>query len=179
MDNATNVPVVPAPLALLLRPLPLWPLRLVLQRAAESVRRQQPALFARLEGHAEKIFLVDPVDLPFVFRLRPHPDRPMVEPRRREDAGAWDARIAGPLAALLGMLHGAYDGDALFFSRDIVFEGDTEAVLALRNALDDADIDLPTEIAAALAPTGAVEQLARRIIPSVIRIAGLTPQANR
>jgi predicted lipid carrier protein YhbT len=171
---------VPAPLGLLLRPLPLWPLHVVLQRAAENVRRRQPSLFVRLGGHSEKVFLIDPIDLPFVFRLRLHPDRPMIQPRRREDAGTWNARIAGPLAALLGLVQGAYDGDALFFSRDIVIEGDTEAVLALRNALDDSDLDLPTEIAAAITPTDTGEEIVRRILPPVLRMGvSLLKQADK
>ena len=57
-----------------------------------------------------------------------------------------DARIAGPLAALIGLVHGAYDGDALFFSRDLVIEGDTAAALAMRNAVDDAELDLASEV---------------------------------
>ena len=73
---------------------------------------------------------------------------------KRGDAVAWEAHIAGPFAALLGMLHGTMDGDALFFSRDIIIEGDTEAVLALRNALDDAEIDILGEITASLGPLG-------------------------
>ena len=35
------------------------------------------------------------------------------------------------------MIDGSLDGDALFFSRDLRVSGDTEAVVALRNALDD------------------------------------------
>lgn len=35
------------------------------------------------------------------------------------------------------MIDGSLDGDALFFSRDLRVTGDTEAVVALRNALDD------------------------------------------
>lgn len=54
------------------------------------------------------------------------------------------------------MVHGALDGDALFFSRDILIEGDTEAVLALRNAVDDAEIDLAGEIAAVTRTGGAL-----------------------
>ena len=73
--------------------------------------------------------------------------------RRGPDRGAVatasgaDCRIAGQLSALLGLVHGAVDGDALFFSRDLVIEGDTEAALALRNAVDDAELDLSEEIA--------------------------------
>ncbi len=35
------------------------------------------------------------------------------------------------------MIDGSLDGDALFFSRALRVTGDTEAVVALRNALDD------------------------------------------
>ena len=38
---------------------------------------------------------------------------------------------------LLDMIDGSLDGDAMFFSRDLKVTGDTEAVVALRNALDD------------------------------------------
>jgi predicted lipid carrier protein YhbT len=50
------------------------------------------------------------------------------------------------------LVHGAYDGDALFFSRDLVVEGDTGAALALRNAVDDAGLDLSQEIASVTGP---------------------------
>jgi predicted lipid carrier protein YhbT len=53
---------------------------------------------------------------------------------------------------LLGLVHGVYDGDALFFSRDLVIEGDTEAVLALRNAIDNEEIDLAKEAAGLFGP---------------------------
>lgn len=149
-------------------------LRFTLQQLAENVAQRRPGLFARLDGHAAKVFLVDPTDLPLVFRLRPHPDRPTIEPRRRDMAGVWDARIAGPFGALLGLIHGAFDGDALYFSGDIVFEGDTEAVVALRNALDDAEIDLVAEAAAVLGPAGEpIEKLARFLLPMASRLTGL------
>lgn len=60
--------------------------------------------------------------------------------------------IRGRLAAFLAMLHGADDGDALFFSGDLAIAGDTSAVLALRNALDDAELDLTGELAALFSP---------------------------
>jgi predicted lipid carrier protein YhbT len=73
---------------------------------------------------------------------------------RRARPPAHDARIAGPLSAFLAMMHGAEDGDALFFSRDLTVEGDTAAVLALRNAMDDAELDLTEELAALAGPLG-------------------------
>lgn len=145
-----------------------------MRRVADGLRSRRPELFARLDVHASKMFLIDPTDLPFVFRLRPDPDYPMIDPVRRSDAAHWDARIAGPFAALIGMVHGAFDGDALFFSRDIVIEGDTEAVLALRNAIDDAEMDLAAEMAATFGVEGTpVEKLARALLPSVSRLTGV------
>lgn len=43
---------------------------------------------------------------------------------------------------LAQLAQGNGDGDALFFSRDITIEGDTEAIVALRNALDDSSLDI-------------------------------------
>lgn len=37
-------------------------------------------------------------------------------------------------------MDGTYDGDAVFFTRDLVIEGDTDAVLALRNTMEEADL---------------------------------------
>ena len=53
---------------------------------------------------------------------------------------------------MLGMLSGEQDGDALFFARTIVIEGDTAVVVALRNAIDSVALDLPAEIAALCGP---------------------------
>jgi predicted lipid carrier protein YhbT len=41
---------------------------------------------------------------------------------------------------LLGILDGTLDGDALFFHRSISVSGRTEAVVALRNAIEDAEL---------------------------------------
>ncbi|MGA8169560.1 MAG: SCP2 sterol-binding domain-containing protein [Methylocystis sp.] len=159
MPSTNAIPKFPVAGAVALRLAPLAPLNYAGLCLARSLCRRHPALFARLGEQAEKVFLIDPTDLPFAFRLVPATNAPRLEAVRRESAGAWDARIAGPLAALIGMIHGAYDGDALFFARDLVIEGDTEAVLALRNAIDNEEIDLPEE---ALALFGHIGRLAAR-----------------
>ena len=103
-------------------------------------------MFSRLGDQADKVFLIDPTDLPFVFVLEPaRRSARQLSALRRAATVDWDARIAGPLAALIGLVHGAYDGDALFFSRDLSIEGDTEAVVALRNAIDNEELDLVRE----------------------------------
>ena len=101
------------------------------------VAQARPELFARLGPHAGKRFLIDPIDLPFVLVLTPLADRPRLVAYRRHERPAHDAGIAGTFFNLLDMIDGTLDGDALFFSRDLQVSGDTEAVVALRNALDD------------------------------------------
>lgn len=154
--------------------LPLAPLALASRRFVASIARRHPSLFRRLGAQADKTFVLDAVDLPLVFVLRPRLDAPRLDVFRRGTETTWDARIAGRLSALLGLVHGAYDGDALFFSRDIVVEGDTEAVLALRNAIDDSEIDLPTEAAELLGPFRPfVDPPLRHVLPVVERLSGV------
>ena len=174
MNAPARLPVLPPLAARALRGVPLAAIGWPLQQVAATFARRHPAVFSRLGPYASRIVLIDPLDLPFAFRLRPQPPIPLVEAVAKPGAGRWDARIAGPLAALLGMIHGALDGDALFFSRDLVIEGDTEAVLALRNALDDAELDLLAESTAAVGAIGArFEPLARGLLLEASRLTGV------
>jgi predicted lipid carrier protein YhbT len=118
--------------------LPLAPLQPLLAFIALHMARSRPELFARLGAqHVDKLYLIDPIDLPFVLLLRPNAARPYLRAARRSDQIRHDAAIAGTFLHLLAMIDGSCDGDALFFSRALRVSGDTEAVVALRNALDD------------------------------------------
>lgn len=151
MENAPDtIPRFPAPLAQILKIAPLRPLSLSLTLLTRQIAKRHPRLFKRLGDHAHDRFILDPTDLPIVLLMEPKGGVPTITLSRKEPQG--DARIAGPLAALLGLVHGAYDGDALFFSRDLVIEGDTGAALALRNAIDDAELDMGAEIGAMSGP---------------------------
>lgn len=124
--------------------LPLLPLEFSLRRLMLNATAARPHLMSRLGTHADRTFAIDPTDCPFSFIVtfpHGHPSLRLVRNLAQETC---DARIAAPLIVLLGMLDGTYDGDALFFSRDLVIEGDTEAVLALRNAIEDAELDPAT-----------------------------------
>ena len=145
-----QIPQAPKALAVALRVLPLAPLSISMTAYARTVARHHPGLFRRLGDYSHTTFVLDPTDLPFVIILDPDGGVPRVTLTRGRGEGA--ARIAGPLAALLGLVHGAFDGDALFFSRDLVIEGDTSAALALRNAIDDAELDLSQEISGLCGP---------------------------
>ena len=52
------------------------------------------------------------------------------------------------------MVDGRLDGDALFFSRDLQVSGDTEAVVSLRNALDDLEGSVADDVAAVFGTPG-------------------------
>lgn len=149
-DTQNLIPRCPSPLAAALRVVPLAPLSLSLTLFSRRIAMSHPDLFHRLGDYSRTVFILDPIDLPIVLRLDPNDGVPDVKLSRGRGTGA--ARISGPLAALIGLVHGAFDGDALFFSRDLVIEGDTGAALALRNAIDDAELDLSHEAAALSGP---------------------------
>ena len=163
-----TLPHLPRALGLAARPLPLPPLNLVLGRLTRRLAFAHPTLLRRLGSHAASHFLIDAIDLPWVLLLHPESAAMTAHPRSRPPTH--DARIAGPLSAFLAMMHGAEDGDALFFSRDLTVEGDTAAVLALRNAMDDAELDLTEELAALAGPLGFP---LRRVLAGAERVTGL------
>lgn len=135
---------------MLLRPLPLFPLRPLLDRIVLAVAEKHPRLFRRLGEHSQKIYAIAPTDLPLVFVLQPDPEYPILEPERNLEDVSYDALVSGPFMKLMDLVEGRLDGDAMFFSRDLTIEGDTEAVLALRNALDDIDGNIVDDIVESL-----------------------------
>lgn len=168
MRNVVIYPRAPVWVAIILERAPLAILGHLPERLGQEVRKNHPAILERLQGHAEATVLIDPCDLPFVFRLQPTAAKPM-KIQHRSDACAWDARITAPLLCLLAMFQGDEDGDALFFSREVEIEGDTETVLALRNALDAAEIDLIGEFFSILGPLGAAGVFLRGSMASFVR----------
>ncbi len=125
-----------------------------LSRLALRIARQHPRLFSRLGRHCNKSFLINPVNLPFMLLLHPRPEAPLLRAHRRTAQPEHDACIAGSLLSLFDMIDGRLDGDALFFSRNLTIEGDVEAVVALRNALDDLDGSIADDLANAFGPAG-------------------------
>jgi predicted lipid carrier protein YhbT len=110
-------------------------------------------VFERLAGLGEARFLIDPTDLPLAFLLRLSGGGPALglAPEGAIDP-APDAVLRGPLADLLALLEGRLDGDALFFSRQLAVEGDTEKVLTLRNAIEGDAVDVTELLLGRLAP---------------------------
>lgn len=149
-------------------PLPLAPASLLLSRLMRGMATRHPAILRRLGPHADARILIDVTDAPALLLMEPGARRITLHRRARPPAA--EAAIRGRLSAFLSMLHGAEDGDALFFSGDLEISGDTAAVLALRNALDDAELDLTEELAAEGGPAA---PLLRRLSGLVATASGL------
>lgn len=135
-----------------LPPPPLFILQPLLARIVSRVAARCPELFARLGDSCSKRYLIDPMQLPFMLLLQPDPEQPKLTAIRRGATVQSDVRISATFLTLLTMIDGQSDGDALFFNRDLHVEGDIEALVALRNALDDMDATLVDEVIATFGP---------------------------
>jgi len=160
---------------LAMRPLPLAGLQPLLILSARLIERRHPDVIERLSAYGETRFIIDPTDLSFRLLLsvgstglRLTAIAEMTDGDKEESEPA--AQIQGPLLSLIRLLEGKEDGDALFFSRELTVIGDMEAVVALRNAVDGAEIDLVEDVLKSLGPfaglarrvAGGVWQLGRR-----------------
>lgn len=117
--------------------LPLGP---ALTLSLRALARRRPGLFDRLGEFSRERFFIDPVDLAFAFVVVPDGERATVKATGKDETGDCSVTIRGPILTLLALLDGTQDGDALFFNRVISISGRTEAVLALRNAIEDAEL---------------------------------------
>lgn len=142
------------------RPLPGPLVQPALDLIVAVLKRRHPHAFERLTELEEGDILIDPVDMPRAFRVGVGPAGVRLEVCDR-DAMA-DAVVRGEMRYLLDLMEGRTDGDALFFTRDLVIEGDTELVVALRNAVDGEDIDLVNDLASVLGPMARLVPPARQ-----------------
>lgn len=126
----------------------------VLSRVVRRIADKHPSLFARLGPHQTTDFLIDPVELPFALHLRPDPVALLLRAVPRDALPAAGATIRGRFMLLLELVDSEEDGDAAFFSRDLEVTGDTEAVVRLRNALDDMDGSIVADTAEMFGPPG-------------------------
>lgn len=118
------------------------PINMVLGGALRRLARRDPEAFDRLGEFGRMAFLIAPTELPVAFRLEPSRVGGRVNVVSRSDPTPVAAKIKGPLADLLELFDGTRDADAAFFSRGIDVQGDTNAAVALHNALEAADLTL-------------------------------------
>ncbi|WP_419901287.1 ubiquinone anaerobic biosynthesis accessory factor UbiT [Kiloniella sp.] len=135
-----------------LRPLPIVLFRPLVQHILKRIEFLYPAVFQRLAPLGHSRFLIMPVDFHFCFLLSLDEGKATIEVLSKDhDLPDADTTISGPMLSLIQLLEGTVDGDALFFSREINVQGDTEAVLTLRNAVDSVDISFEEIMAGRLA----------------------------
>ncbi|MCK6451974.1 MAG: SCP2 sterol-binding domain-containing protein [Alphaproteobacteria bacterium] len=135
-----------SPVLLLGLPLSFVPRALLDMLLADVMRhavQAYPRVFERLAGLTGAHVLIAPSDLPIGFELcfADGATTLRIAPPRAIESPA-SAVIRGPLVDLIALLQGRLDGDALFFSRHLTVEGDTSAVVALRNAVEGEEVDL-------------------------------------
>tara|TARA_R110002072_G_scaffold1114_6_gene9323 strand:- start:2310 stop:2609 length:300 start_codon:yes stop_codon:yes gene_type:complete len=88
------------------------------------LQQRHPKLIDRIGPHTESTFVINPIGCPFALYLLSdlaHPSFKAVARTRFPDDH--EVRIAGKLMTLLRLVDAEVDGDALFFSRDIVIRG--------------------------------------------------------
>lgn len=164
---------LPGFVRMLTAPAQLLPLGLVLTHALRGLAKRRPGLFDRLGEHARRSFVIEPSDLAFAFVMVPDGARAQVRIVARGQAG--DVHVRGPLLALLGLLDGTFDGDALFFNRAITMSGKTDALLALRNAIEDAELR-PSDLLGLDGRAGTLADASiLRVVGTLQRLTGLQP----
>ncbi|RUM95177.1 lipid carrier [Pseudaminobacter arsenicus] len=131
---------LPTFVRVLFPPVAIAPAGLLLTHCVRTLARRQPNLFDRLGEWRSARYLVAPSDLAFAFIVVPDGEKSIVHVVGKNSPGSVDVAITGPLLTLLGLLDGTLDGDALFFHRIISISGRTEAILALRNTIEDAEL---------------------------------------
>jgi predicted lipid carrier protein YhbT len=127
--------------------------------------RANPRLLRNLTAEKPSVVLIEPTDLPHRFILRFGGAPPVLQVVQGAP-GSVDAGVKGPLAALIAMLEGRLDGDALFFSRTIIVNGDSDKIVTLRNLVDREGLDV---IAVAAGTFGPFERLVRTAVYSIER----------
>lgn len=157
-----NAPESGRPARMIPLPLPLFPLQPILARIVRRVAAENPSMFNRLGPWVGADYIIDPINLPFALHLRPDREKPILRAVSRRALPPHAAHISGKFLDLLELIDADLDGDALFFSRALVIEGNTEAVVSLRNALDDIDGSIAERVAGMFGAPGRAALAAMR-----------------
>ena len=120
-------------------------LSLALQRVANRIYQQHPDAAERLESIYGTRFLVTITNLPFRCLITVFSRHVAVDCNLRYPPSA-DVCVSGNYQALAQIFEGDADADSLFFSRDIQIQGNIEALVTLRNALDNEEINIVSEL---------------------------------
>jgi predicted lipid carrier protein YhbT len=135
-----------------MRSLPASLLQALLRAGTDVMRRRHPYVFERLGVLDGTLILIDPIDLPICLAIEFVAGDHRLRVACAEDRARASTIVRGPLLVLIDLVEGRLDGDAQFFSRALTIEGDTEAVVMLRNTLDNEDIDMIQDLTSVFGP---------------------------
>ncbi|WP_417462584.1 ubiquinone anaerobic biosynthesis accessory factor UbiT [Kordiimonas sp.] len=141
--------------------LPATPLDLALQAVVDRITSSHPDAFSRLHLTPGTLYRIAATDVGIAFMVIANPGGFRVKTAPASHPARAHVSIEAPISALIALLEGKSDGDALFFARNIQVTGDTEALLMLRNAIDSVEIDFRAELLSFLGPA---EPIVRRTI---------------
>lgn len=140
MPNQSSSLNLPPLVSSLIAPLPKSPMEMLLSAFTKRLVARRPELLRRLGAVVKVPIAIVPDDMPHAFLLSLDNEKSSVSICEKTEISDAQAVVRAPFLVLLGLLDGTYDGDALFFARDLRIEGKTEYVLALRNTLEEADL---------------------------------------
>ncbi len=169
MNKISATPFEPSILlGLALKPVPLHVIDSWVQKISDNIQQKHTGLFERLSDVENPSWLIEPLDLPYAFYLSLGADKILIQTYKKSDELPFaTAHIQASIENLLKMVSGQSDGDALFFSRDLNISGSTEAVVALRNAMDASGLDLEQEIISHLGP---LKPIAKKTLPMALSL---------
>ncbi len=151
MQNIKNQLSLVLLLGLLFRKVPVIFWQPFLDKAIKVMQDKHHRVFDRLSEH-DFDFIIDAIDVPFQFYLKPSQVSPVLRAIKREDKSEASAVIRGSLVNLLRLFEGRVDGDAMFFSKELIIEGSTAASVALRNAIDGENMDIIEDLSYMFSP---------------------------
>ncbi len=156
-------------IGLLLKKMPLVFIQPVLKKSMKIMSEQHNNIFTRIlhSNNAKDVnVLIDAIDIPFLFYITITKNGHNLQAIKRTENVLHDAKISGHLTSLLELFEGTIDGDAAFFSKQLTIEGSTALVVALRNAIDSADINLVNDLSLIFSP---FDSIAKKFITIVTK----------
>jgi predicted lipid carrier protein YhbT len=111
------------------------------------------AMFERLSGLGDPVFLTDPIDLPLVFVLKVDARAPNLRCVANGD-GVAAAAIRGPCLPS-SISEERLDSNALLSTSELNIEGNAETVVVLHDPVDGAEVQVGSALASLLGPLAA------------------------
>lgn len=171
MRQSSSALELPPLFSSLVAPLPKTPIELLLSRLVRRLVARRPELLQRLGAVCRVPIAIVPDDLPHAFLLRLGEANSSVTICGKDEIASAEAVVRAPLLVLLGLLDGTFDGDAMFFTRDLRIEGRTEYVLALRNTLEEAELSPAEFLGLSGRPAAIVNCTGNRFLSDARRFA--------